>query len=49
MAHKVGHKVIAEGVEYEEQQVYLIEHKCDYLQGYFVSEPLKEQEILKLY
>lgn len=46
MAHKVGHKVIAEGVEYVEQQVYLIEHKCDYLQGYSVSEPLKEQDIL---
>ena len=46
MAHKVGHKVIAEGVEYVEQQIYLAEHRCDYLQGYLVSEPLKEQDFL---
>jgi PAS domain S-box len=40
MAHKLGHFVIAEGVEHEKQMQYLIEHNCDLMQGYFFSKPL---------
>lgn len=40
MAHKLGLKVVAEGVETEEQQAYLLEHHCDILQGYHLSRPM---------
>jgi len=42
MAHKLGHSVIAEGVEYEEQKQYLIKNNCDFVQGYLFSKPLPE-------
>lgn len=41
MAHKLGHSVIAEGIERQEQKDYLIEHHCDMLQGYLYSKPLE--------
>lgn len=44
MAHRLGHFVVAEGVEYEEQKQYLIAHGCDYLQGYLLSRPLDFEE-----
>ncbi|MFA9377829.1 MAG: putative bifunctional diguanylate cyclase/phosphodiesterase [Lachnotalea sp.] len=40
MAHRRGHLVVAEGVEYEEQREYLLNNKCDYIQGYVFSRPL---------
>lgn len=40
MAHKLGLKVVAEGVETEEQQMYLLEHHCDIMQGYHFSRPM---------
>ena len=40
MAHRMGHVVIAEGVEEEKQIDYLKDHCCDKIQGYFVSRPL---------
>lgn len=40
MAHKLGMKVIAEGVETEQQHTLLLEAGCDYGQGYFYSQPL---------
>jgi EAL domain-containing protein (putative c-di-GMP-specific phosphodiesterase class I)/GGDEF domain-containing protein len=48
MAHKLGHLVIAEGVEEEEQRQYLIDHHCDCMQGYLFSKPLSEDAALKL-
>ena len=33
-------KVIAEGVETEEQRDFLLENGCDYIQGYFYSKPV---------
>jgi len=44
MAHKLGIKVIAEGIETEEQLVLLQQMGCDYGQGYFLSKPLPEAE-----
>lgn len=35
MAHKLGIKVIAEGVETEAQQNWLAAAECDYTQGYY--------------
>ncbi len=40
MAHSLGIKVVAEGVESEGQFRYLRKHHCDQLQGYLFSRPL---------
>lgn len=47
MAHKLGHSVIAEGVEYEKQMQYLKNNCCDEIQGYFISKPLDEEAALE--
>ena len=48
MGHKLGHCVIAEGVEHEQQKQYLIENKCDKMQGFLFSGPVTEEEALSL-
>ena len=45
MAHKMGHCVVAEGVEYEKQLNYLRQHGCDRIQGYIISRPLDEDAV----
>jgi diguanylate cyclase (GGDEF)-like protein/PAS domain S-box-containing protein len=40
MAHKLGIKVIAEGVESETQSQLLKDFDCDYAQGYLYSKPI---------
>lgn len=39
MAHKLGIKVIAEGVECLEQLDLLREFSCNHIQGYYFSRP----------
>ncbi len=46
MFHDVRRKVVAEGVESEEQMNTLTELQCDYLQGYYYSKPVCEEEFL---
>ena len=48
MAHKLGLKVIAEGIETQEQLDILSAEKSDYGQGYCFSHPLTEIEFEKL-
>jgi diguanylate cyclase (GGDEF)-like protein/PAS domain S-box-containing protein len=48
MGRKLGLKVIAEGVETDEQLAFLRENDCDELQGYRFSRPLPPQEIQEL-
>lgn len=45
MAHKLGMKVIAEGVETEEQRDLLLAAGCDYGQGYLFSRPIPPEEL----
>jgi diguanylate cyclase (GGDEF)-like protein/PAS domain S-box-containing protein len=40
LAHNLGLKVVAEGVETTAQRDFLAEHRCDYLQGYLFSKPV---------
>ena len=48
MAHKLGLKVIAEGVETEAQRALLAAAGCDYGQGYLFSRPVSAGEFEKL-
>jgi diguanylate cyclase (GGDEF)-like protein/PAS domain S-box-containing protein len=48
MAHKLGLKVIAEGVETAEQRDLLIAAGCDYGQGYLFSRPVPAEDVEKL-
>jgi len=45
MAHSLGHRVVAEGVETEEQLDCLRELHCDLLQGFLLSRPVPPEEI----
>jgi diguanylate cyclase (GGDEF)-like protein len=45
MAHQLGLKVLAEGVETAAQQAFLNKHGCDYAQGYYYAPTLPAAEI----
>ncbi len=44
MAHALGLKVVAEGVEDEAQLAFLALHACDEMQGYYFSRPLPAEQ-----
>jgi EAL domain-containing protein (putative c-di-GMP-specific phosphodiesterase class I) len=48
MAHNLGLKVVAEGVEQEDQRQFLATHGCDQMQGYLLARPLPAQEAAKM-
>lgn len=47
LADSLGYKVVAEGVETEEQLNILTKINCPQVQGYYISEPLEEHELIK--
>jgi len=47
MAHSLGLKVVAEGVEEKEHIELLKEMKCDLFQGYYYSKPITDLEFTK--
>ena len=49
MAHKLGLKVVAEGIETEEQLILLKEMGCDYGQGYYLAKPMDPIDFEKKY
>lgn len=49
MSALLGYKVVAEGVETIEQLNYLKNKGCGYCQGYLLSRPLPEKEVLAMY
>jgi EAL domain-containing protein (putative c-di-GMP-specific phosphodiesterase class I) len=48
LAHNLGLKVVAEGVETEEHVTFLKQLNCEMAQGYFFSRPADDQAMLKL-
>ena len=47
IAHELGKKAIAEGVESREQADFLIENGCNFVQGYLYSQPLPRDEFME--
>jgi diguanylate cyclase (GGDEF)-like protein/PAS domain S-box-containing protein len=48
MAHSLSLNVVAEGIETQEQLIFLQQHLCNEGQGYFFSKPLPAQEFEKI-
>lgn len=48
MAHNLNLKVVAEGVETEDQLTFVKQYGCDLVQGYLFSQPLPIDELIRL-
>ncbi|MGH1365262.1 MAG: putative bifunctional diguanylate cyclase/phosphodiesterase [Calditrichia bacterium] len=48
LAHNLGMKVVAEGVENQKQLSFLRSMRCDYIQGFMFSKPIPFDELKKL-
>ncbi len=47
LAHNLGLKVVAEGVETQEQLEFLRGTGCDYVQGFYFSKPMSAEHVLE--
>lgn len=47
LADSMNIKVVAEGVENIEQLKILHQYKCEFIQGYYFSKPLKQQDLIQ--
>lgn len=48
LTQNLGRKVIAEGVETEQQLLFLRMHGCQQIQGYLISKPMPAEELTEL-
>ena len=48
LAHRMGMKVVAEGIENQQQSDFLRAHGCDYLQGFYYYKPMSAKEFSRL-
>lgn len=48
MAHSLGLKVVAEGIETREQLDFLVRSDCDEVQGFFISRPVPAMQMQQL-
>jgi EAL domain-containing protein (putative c-di-GMP-specific phosphodiesterase class I) len=48
LARKLNLRVVAEGVETAEQVVFLRDHDCEEMQGYYFCKPVTAPEVEKL-
>ena len=48
LAHNIGLNVVAEGVENKEQFETLQNNQCESIQGYFISKPVRYEEIISI-
>ncbi len=49
MAKSLGLSLVAEGVEFEEERVFLQEIGCDFFQGFLWGHPLPPEEVIEFY
>lgn len=49
LSHKLGKKVVAEGVETQEQVNFLTQAGCDFVQGYFFARPCPLKDNVKVF
>lgn len=49
MAESMGLRVVAEGVETAEQYTYLLECRCNDIQGYYISRPVTEDKVAAIF
>ncbi|MDW7745964.1 EAL domain-containing protein [Halomonas sp.] len=47
MAHHLGLKVVAEGIEHEEQHDWLMTHGCDLFQGFYLARPMPLERLIE--
>lgn len=48
MGHQLEMKLVAEGVETEEQVAFMRKCGCDFIQGYYFSRPLKKEDFVAI-
>lgn len=49
LCHKLNLEIVAEGVETQEQKDFLVEHNCDFIQGYYYYKPMMIEDFEKLF
>jgi diguanylate cyclase (GGDEF)-like protein/PAS domain S-box-containing protein len=47
LAHSLNLRVVAEGVETQQQASFLLEEQCDLVQGYFYGKPVAAEDLAK--